>query len=316
MTSLRTISVRTTLTTLATFVALVHTLPLFAQANPNQVALPHWYMGNNVSIYSTNGSQPWGMVYDGANIWVINNSTTATLAKIRPSDGVVLATFSLNHYAQLIAYDGVSLWVTDANGTVTKVRPSDGAVLATTSVSVPHGIVFDGTSIWVTTSGNTLQQLRVSDGAIVGTLNIPCVAFELAFDGSNIWGSCISLGKVFRVSPSTGSIAIQTVGTAPRTLAFDGTNMWVANSGSGSVTKIRAQDMFVLGTFTGFTSTQSLVFDGVSIWVTSAVGVEKIRIADGALLGFVNTPNLPSFVIFDGTNVWASMGAGGTVEKI
>src|SRR5215467_1788087 len=98
---LRPISVRPILAILATFAALVLTLPLFAQANPNQIALPHWYMGNNVSIYSTNGSQPWGMVYDGANIWVINNSPTATLVRIRPSDGVVLATFSLNHFAQL-----------------------------------------------------------------------------------------------------------------------------------------------------------------------------------------------------------------------
>src|ERR1700719_1775039 len=172
MPSLRTIYARTAEALVAIFAALLLRLPLCAQANPNQVALPHWYIGNDVSIYSTNGVQPWGMAYDGANMWVVN-SQSATLAKIRPSDGALLGTYNLGNNSALIAYDGVSLWVTDATGSVRKVRPSDGAVLTTVSVPAAFGIVFDGTSIWVTTSGTALKQLRVSDGAIIGTSKIP-----------------------------------------------------------------------------------------------------------------------------------------------
>ena len=41
-----------------------------------------------------------------------------------------------------------------------------------------------------------------------------------------------------------------TVGTTPYGVAFDGANIWVANSGSDNVTKLRASDGALLGTFT------------------------------------------------------------------
>ena len=39
------------------------------------------------------------------------------------------------------------------------------------------------------------------------------------------------------------------VGSAPRGLAFDGTNIWVANTGSGNVTKLKASDGALVGTY-------------------------------------------------------------------
>src|SRR5574337_64298 len=40
-----------------------------------------------------------------------------------------------------------------------------------------------------------------------------------------------------------------TVGFQPYEVAFDGTNIWVTNSGSVSITKLRASDGTVLGTY-------------------------------------------------------------------
>src|SRR5580704_13187523 len=42
------------------------------------------------------------------------------------------------------------------------------------------------------------------------------------------------------------------VGAEPIGVAFDGVNIWVANYNAGSVSKLRANDGEVLGTFTGF----------------------------------------------------------------
>ena len=49
------------------------------------------------------------------------------------------------------------------------------------------------------------------------------------------------------------------VGDAPIAAAFDGENIWVVNDGSNSVTKVRASDSTVLGTYSvGLSSKRSL----------------------------------------------------------
>ena len=58
------------------------------------------------------------------------------------------------------------------------------------------------------------------------------------------------------------------MGSYPRGLVFDGANIWVANDGSNSVTKLRASDGQVLGTFDVGSGAEGMVFDGTSIWVS------------------------------------------------
>jgi DNA-binding beta-propeller fold protein YncE len=56
------------------------------------------------------------------------------------------------------------------------------------------------------------------------------------------------------------SVAIQSfpVGTAPIDVTSDGTNIWVTNAGDDTVTKLRASDGTLLGTFSaGVTRTES-----------------------------------------------------------
>jgi len=52
-------------------------------------------------------------------------------------------------------------------------------------------------------------------------------------------------------------------------VAFDGANIWVTNSGSVSVTKLRASDRTVLGTYNVGLNPRGVVFDGTNIWVVN-----------------------------------------------
>src|SRR5215204_4116569 len=65
-------------------------------------------------------------------------------------------------------------------------------------------------------------------------------------------------------------------GAGPTSLAFDGQSMWVANSFDATVSKLRANDGAILGTFKvepeysrsrGHTAPMPLAFDGANIWV-------------------------------------------------
>ena len=51
------------------------------------------------------------------------------------------------------------------------------------------------------------------------------------------------------------------VGSAPEGVAFDGTNIWVANTTSNNVTKLAASSGAVLGTFAAGTSSDGVAFD-------------------------------------------------------
>jgi len=76
------------------------------------------------------------------------------------------------------------------------------------------------------------------------------------------------------------------VGNFPIGVAFDGTNIWVANGASNSVTKLRATDGAVLGTFVGEFPI-GVAFDGTNVWVANGESnnVTKLRASDGAALG-------------------------------
>ena len=81
---------------------------------PKQIALLKWYEVNQAAKFSV-GESPFGIAFDGANIWV---------AKFRSNN-------------------------------VTKLLASDGANLGTfAAVDIPHAIAFDGTSIWVANTGS------------------------------------------------------------------------------------------------------------------------------------------------------------------
>jgi DNA-binding beta-propeller fold protein YncE len=135
------------------------------------------------------GATPFGVVFDGANIWVANNffgSPTANVSKLRACDGKLLGTFPVGVGPVGIAFDGANIWTANGNdGTVTKLRASDGKLLGTFPVGMgPYGVAFDGTNIWVTLYNNTVVKMRASDGNVLGTFPVGSSPHGLVFDGA------------------------------------------------------------------------------------------------------------------------------------
>ena len=118
--------------------------------NPLQIALLRWYEANQSGASFAVGSGPQGVAFDGANIWVANN-TSNTVTKLRASDGATLGTFAVGSQPVGVAFDGANIWVAnEGSNTVTKLRASDGATLGTFAVNIaPGGVAFDGANIWV-----------------------------------------------------------------------------------------------------------------------------------------------------------------------
>ena len=94
------------------------------------------------------------------------------------------------------------------------------------------------------------------------------------------------------------------VGSAPLGIAFDGANIWTANSGDGTVSKLRASNGKTLGTFSPGGNPYGIGFDGVNIWVSGNY-VFEFRASDGKQILTFNTPNTNTIgVAFDGAPIF------------
>jgi len=101
------------------------------------------------------------------------------------------------------------------------------------------------------------------------------------------------------------------VGPFPPGATFDGVNLWVANATDNTVTKLRANDGAVLGTFAVGQDPDAVVSDGGNVWVANFndSAVTKLRASDGAMLGTFPTGQGPNGMAFDGTNIWVANSA-------
>ncbi len=77
---------------------------------PLQIALLQWYDANLTTAFPV-GAAPYGVAFDGANIWVANFYGTVT--KLRANDGAPLGTFAVGAGPTSVAFDGANIWVTN-----------------------------------------------------------------------------------------------------------------------------------------------------------------------------------------------------------
>lgn len=90
-------------------------------SNPLQIAILRWYPANQSEAAFSVGTEPIGVAFDGANIWVTNYGSN-NVTKLRASDGGVLGTFSVGTHPYGVAFDGANIWVANSGGNnVTKL---------------------------------------------------------------------------------------------------------------------------------------------------------------------------------------------------
>ena len=71
----------------------------------------------------TVGTSPWGVAFDGTNIWV-NNFNSNSVSKINPTTNTVTATVTVGMNPVGVAFDGTNIWVANAgSANVSKIIP-------------------------------------------------------------------------------------------------------------------------------------------------------------------------------------------------
>lgn len=236
-----------------------------------------------------------GLAFDGVNLWAasdeqVNTPQGGAVYRIKANEGTQLGgprtRFVISGTGTSIGviFDGESIWTTWSDGRIIKMKAdghdSHNPVLCNISGLIsPKNLAFDGSNIWIVEAGSSIVKISQNCEAnptitrIGANLENP---YAVAFDGANLWvtnetinGQVNVNSVVTKIKVSDGRSFNFEVGKRPRGLAFDGTNIWVANWGSNTVTKLRASDGSLVGTYPVGTNPEAVVFDGLHIWVSN-----------------------------------------------
>jgi hypothetical protein len=155
-----------------------------------------------VTTVTTGFSGPFGMLFDGSNIWVTDVYAN-TLLKLDPS-GAILQTVNMDFAPQHPAFDGTNIWVPSLDNSVTVVRAATGAVIATLTgngLNYPIQAAFDGQRILVANlSGNSVSLWRAADLTPIGTFSTGAATepFAACSDGAYFWIALFGTNQLAR----------------------------------------------------------------------------------------------------------------------
>ncbi|MEY3361445.1 MAG: hypothetical protein RL531_1164 [Actinomycetota bacterium] len=115
----------------------------------------------------------------------------------------------------------------------------------------------------------------------------------IAVTSNRIWIANSGSGTVTKINPNANTtIATVTVGAEPGPIAYDGTAIWVGNRGDGTVTRVDASANTVVTTIDVEGTPGGIATDGTSVWVTVTERDLAVRI-DPASNAIVATAAAP-----------------------
>ena len=158
---------------------------------------------NNVATFTSGFSQPVGITYDGAFLWVTNQGND-TLTKVNPANGAVAQTVGVGNSPSHPVFDGNNIWVPNfGSDSVTVVRASDGTVLGTftgNGLAGPRAAAFDGERILITNTEGGVSLWKATDLTPLGTVSVGTGTspYGACSDGLNFWISLEGTGQIAR----------------------------------------------------------------------------------------------------------------------
>ena len=150
-----------------------------------------------VSRVATGFSQPAGVLYDGASIWVTD---TPGLLRL-DSTGTILQTVTVT--GEFPVFDGTNIWLPGAGG-VHVIRAATGTVLATLTgngLFDSRSAAFDGQRILVTNlSADSVSLWKAADLTPLGSFSTGngTNPFGACSDGADFWITFAGTGRLVR----------------------------------------------------------------------------------------------------------------------
>ena len=281
--------------------------------------------GPSVSSPIAIGRPPLRIAASSRAVWV-TSGRDGTITRLDPETGKPLGKPLHPGFGVAgIAIGGKWVWVTNPlRGRLLRLDPKTGRVLKTIDVGGhPGPIALGGGRVWIADEGGRGVTAVNSEGGRIYRRGLPpqTTDLRLAFGARGLWASVAGTGSVRRVDPAdfTTGAPIR-VGRGPAGLVVADGLVWVANSRSGTVSRLDPATRQLLGDPIEVGGHPGGIDAGTSaVWVANAADgtVTKIDFGSGEPDGDpIAVGPEPGAVAVGGEAVWVANNGDGTVTRI
>jgi DNA-binding beta-propeller fold protein YncE len=281
--------------------------------------------GIEVSAPIPVGSAPLRIAADGSTVWV-TSERDGTLTRLDPDSGE-----PIGEPAQLgagisgVAVGGRWVWVTDPRrGDLLRLDPDDGHLLKRIALGgAPGPIALGGGRVWIADDdGAGITAVNADGGRVFRRGLVPQAApLRLAVGAGGLWSSSASTGSVRRIDLGTIDPGEPIpVGRGPAGVTVAQGLVWVANSRSGTVTRVDPAIQAVVGAPIAVGGRPGGIDAGTSaVWVASVSddAVIRLDLESGERIGApIEVGPEPGAVAVGAGAVWVVNNGDGTVTRI
>jgi DNA-binding beta-propeller fold protein YncE/predicted Ser/Thr protein kinase len=281
--------------------------------------------GPSVSAPIAIGRAPLRIAASSQAVWV-TSGRDGTITRLDPVTGKPLGRPLHPGFGVAgIAIGGKWVWVTNPlRGRLLRLDPKTGRVLKTIDVGGhPGPIALGGGRVWIADESGRGVTAVNSEGGRIYRRGLPpqTTNLRLAFGARGLWASIAGTGSVRRLDPAdftTGAPIL--VGRGPAGLVVADGLVWVANSRSGTVSRVDPATRQLLGDPIEVGGHPGGIDAGTSaVWVANAADdtVTKIDFGSGEPDGDpIAVGPEPGAVAVGGEAVWVANNGDGTVTRI
>jgi streptogramin lyase len=183
---------------------------------------------------------PVGVAVGAGALWAANNDSDEVW-RIDPDSGEFTTTHVGDRH-EFIGFSEGRVWVASENGTIGQLDTATGALVKTISAgSDADYLGFSPGSVWVSNYASPyLWRIDAATGTIGQRLNIGSAGAQaVQDDGTSLWVAMYNTGLVLKLDRATGAVRKRfRVGKKPRGLTIAAGSIWIANSASGTISRI------------------------------------------------------------------------------
>jgi YVTN family beta-propeller protein len=220
------------------------------------------------------GGTPTGVTFGAGSVWMttgfgLQSGGSGSVVRLVAANNQIAPPIELGSGVQGIAFDGTSIWVTNANeNTVTPIDPDTSSAGQPVRVgNEPEAVAADANGIWVAnTLSRSVTHLSTS-GRTLGTTALRSDPSAVAVGEGGVWVASRSGATVTRLDPATGDVeASVPVAASPNWVAAGAGGVWVTMP--RAVQRIDPQTNRVAATVRVLDVADGVAVADGAVWVT------------------------------------------------
>ncbi len=206
--------------------------------------------GDVLSSIGSPSSGPFGMTWDGTNLWN-GDDNTGRIYEVTRAGSVISSFVAPCGFTKGLTWDGTHLYaVCDSTDLIYKLTTT-GTIVSTipTPAGTGRGLAWDGTHFWIGDAGTDTIYRITTAGAVVTSFAAPGSDVRgLTWDGTNLWVAENNTDRVYEMNSSGTTLSsFNAPSGSPRGLTIDGLSFWLSDHGSDLIYQLEGSGPTVSG---------------------------------------------------------------------